>query len=140
MQLSPRSTGLFCVVVTCSGIADPWRSSTTNPKILNQLKIDDPYDPPRTSGTNASSLGAHKGAKAQIGRSYRILAGACATLMLLPFLAANIWSIASDGIDAYVAKKDWTDWLMFPTLLYASYIMYNIAFKGNVPGQRSDRD
>ena len=25
MQLSPRSACLFCVVVTCSGIADPWR-------------------------------------------------------------------------------------------------------------------
>ena len=27
MQLSPRSTGLFCAIVTCSGLADPGRSS-----------------------------------------------------------------------------------------------------------------
>ena len=104
------------------------------------MKIDDSYDPTPASGTNANSLNARNGTNTQIRRSYRILAGLCAILMLLPFLATNIWAIGWDGISVYAAKKSLVDWLVIPTSLYAVFVMYCIAIKGKVPGQRTDND
>ena len=104
------------------------------------MQIDHPYEPSKANGTNASLPNAQIGAKPQIRWPYRFLAGACAVLMLLSFLPGHIWLIASDGLEAYVAEKDLVDWLMIPTLLYAVFVMYNIAYKGTVPGQRNTND
>lgn len=104
------------------------------------MQFNDPYESPKTSGPNARSVEVQIAAIPQIRWQYRLLAGATAILMLLPFLGANIWSIATDGFEKYVASKDLADLIMIPASFYAAYIMWNLAYKGTVPGQSSSRD